>query len=93
MPLALSEASIGAENTFSDWVRLIKGKFNFSLSGTWEATVWLQRSFDNGVTPMDVESSTVNLEKYGEEPEGIYYRFGVKPGDFTSGSVVGRISQ
>jgi hypothetical protein len=93
MTLALSAAIITAENTFSDWVFPIKGKFNFSLSGSWTATVHFQRSFDKGVTPLDVEEFTSNMEKFGENPEEICYRFGVKTGNFTSGSIVGRISQ
>lgn len=93
MAIARSIKTISAEDTFSDWVLLIKGKFNFSLSGTWEATVHFQRSFDKGVIPLEVEEFTSNVEKIGENPEEIYYRFGVKSGNFTSGSIVGRISQ
>jgi len=87
------QATISEEDSFSGWVFLLRGlKFNFSLSGSWVATVHFQRSFD-GTTPLDVEEFTNNVERIGEEPEGIYYRFGVKEGNWTSGSVVGRISQ
>ena len=91
-PSIKEEKSISAENTFSDWV-FLRGDFNFSLSGTWVATVHIQRSFDAGVTPLDVDSFTTNAEEIGHEPEGAHYRFGVKTGGYTSGTVVGRLSQ
>lgn len=85
--------SATAEDTFSDEVAL-KGLFNISLSGTWAATVYLQRSFDNGSTWNDVDSFTENVENIATEPEsGVLYRIGVKAGGYTSGTVVGRISQ
>ena len=90
-PEQVETKEIGAEDTYSDWV-FLRGKFNFSLSGTWVATVYLQRSFDAGVTPLDVESFTANQESYGVEPEGAHYRFGIKAGGWTSGTVVGRLS-
>lgn len=86
--------SIAAQNTFSDAVELAAGQFNFPLSGTWVGTVHVQRSFDGGTTWMDVDSFTANTEQVGDEPEGeVQYRFGVKTGNYTSGTVVGRISQ
>lgn len=92
--MVLIEKSIGAENTFATAAELAAGKFNLSLSGTWVATVYLQRSFDGGTTWMDVDSFTSNTEQVGEEPEGeACYRFGVKTGGYTSGTVVGRLSQ
>ncbi len=93
MHLAGVEASISADNTFSSSVRL-RGKFNLSLSGTWTATVTVQRSFDDGTIWVDVEDFTENVERVGEEPEvGVLYRFGIKLGNYTSGTVVGRLSQ
>jgi hypothetical protein len=91
-------ASITAENTFStDTLAMIRAggtPFSFSLSGTWIATVWLQRSFDGGVTWLDVESYTANIEDTGFEPVGgAQYRFGVKTGGYTSGTVVGRLAE
>ena len=92
-------ANISAQNTFSDATGAfcLSGcgpYFNFSLSGTWSATVYLQRSYDGGTTWRDVQSFTANTEQTGYEPEaGVCYRFGVKTGGFTSGTVVGRISQ
>ena len=82
---------ITAENTFSPALA-VWGKFNFSLSGTWAATVYVQRSFDNEVTWVDVEAFTENTEKIGEDAApGTLYRFGVKAGGYTSGTIIGRI--
>ncbi len=93
MGVAIVTRSIAAENQFTDSVRLT-GFFNISLSGTWSATVTVQRSFDKGDTWFDVESFTVNTEQYGFEAEfGVYYRVGVKTGNFTSGTVVMRLSR
>lgn len=82
--------TIAAENTFSDPVRLI-GAFNFSLSGTFSATVTVQRSVD-GSTWRDVDTFTAPSEEVGYEPEVMYYRAGVKTGAFTSGSAVVRLA-
>lgn len=88
--------SITAENTFSDAITLIGKNFNFSLSGsTWVATVHVQRKFSyDDTTWLDVGSFTANGEYAGYEPEeDVQYRFGVKTGGYTSGTVVGRLSQ
>jgi hypothetical protein len=72
----------------------IKGEFNLSISGTWEGTVTLQRSFNNGVDWFDVDTFTVNVENWDQEIEsGVLYRAGFKTGDFTSGSADVRISK
>lgn len=86
-------ASITAQNIFSKTIAL-RGHYNLSLSGTWVATVHLQRSFDSGTTWMDVDSYTANTELVGYEPErGVIYRAGVKTGNYTSGTVAIRLSQ
>jgi hypothetical protein len=93
MSRAVTAASIVAQTTFTDAIAL-EGKFNLSISGTWVATVTVQRSFDKGVAWLDVETHTENVEKQGEEIEdGVLYRVGCKTGEFTSGTVVARISQ
>ena len=79
--------SITAENTFSDSLPLV-GHFNLSISGTFVATVTVQRSFDSGSTWLDVDTFTSSTETYGFDPHQVYYRVGVKTGDFTSGTVV-----
>ena len=86
-------ASLTAQNTFGGSVE-VRGLFNFSLSGTWVGTVHLQRSFDAGSSWLDVDSFTSNVETFGTESEdGVYYRVGVKTGNYTSGTVVERVSQ
>jgi len=86
------ERSIAAESLFTDSLEL-KGHFNISLSGTWVGTLTVQRSFDSGSTWFDVKTFTQNAQEYGYEPEGgIYYRAGVKTGEYTSGTVVVRLS-
>lgn len=85
--------SVTAENQFTDGA-ILNGYFNLSISGTWVATVTLQRSFDSGSTWFDVATRTANTEEYGLEPEDkVQYRVGVKTGGFTSGTVVLRLSQ
>lgn len=93
MPDQIVTASISMENAFSGSVHL-GGKFNFSISGTFVANVVVQRSYDAGVTWCDVADFAVPGEYIGEEPEKeIQYRFGIKTGGYTSGTVVGRLSQ
>jgi hypothetical protein len=90
----LVTASLTAQNTFTSVVP-ITGAFNFSLSGTWAGTVFIQRSFDNGTTWLDVASYTANIEDTGYEPEAgaPLYRAGIKTGGYTSGTAVLRISK
>lgn len=86
----LTTKTISAQNTFSDPVQL-QGAFNLSISGTFVATVVVQRSPD-GTNWFDVDSFTAPSEEVGFEPEYLYYRAGVKTGGYTSGSVVIRIA-
>ena len=86
--------TITASDQFTDPVKL-RGYFNVSISGTWEGTLTVQRSFDLGDTWHDVDTFTVNTEEYGLEPEHsnvVYYRIGAKSDAFTSGSCVLRLS-
>ena len=86
------EQAISGSNVFSKIVDNIRGNYNYSLAGTWVGTITLQRSFDEGNTWRDVDSHTENIETYGYEPgENVYYRFGFKTGEYTSGQVTGRI--
>jgi hypothetical protein len=88
----LVSANIAAQNTFTDAVRL-EGYFNLSLSGTWAATVTVQRSIDGATNWVDVDTFTAPTEDYGFEPEFMYYRVGVKTGGYTSGTVVVRLGR
>ena len=87
-------ASITAENTFSDALMMAAGAFNFSLSGTWTATVHVQRRYEPTGDWMDIDSFTSNGEYPGDEPESdTEYRFGIKTGNISAGTVVGRLSR
>lgn len=87
----IASKSITAQNSFTDPVQ-ISGWFNVSISGTFSATVTAQRSIDK-VNWFDVDSWTAPSEDVGMDPEVIWYRVGVKTGDFTSGTVVIRVGQ
>jgi hypothetical protein len=86
--------NISEENKFTHKQLPLQGDFNLSLSGTWIATVTVQRSFDNGATWVDVATFTQNGQYVGNEPEAdVLYRIAVKTGEYTSGTVIGRLSQ
>lgn len=84
MPTVTS--SLSAENTFTSSIDLV-GYFNLSISGTFSATVTVQRSFDN-TNWFDVDTFTAPIETYGFDPSQCYYRAGIKTGDYTSGTAV-----
>ncbi len=72
------------------------GLFNLSITGTFVATVQLQRSFDGGLTFPSVEEFTAPTEKTGEAAAGIgdvsvIYRVSVT--NFTSGTIGFRLHQ
>ena len=79
-------AAITAQNTFTDPLGVTSKPFSLSISGTFVATVTVQRSHDGGTNWHDVESYTVPIEDSGVEPVGALYRVGVKTGNFTSGT-------
>jgi len=84
---------ITAENTFSDGLYVV-GDFNLSISGTFVATITVQRSFDQGSTWRDVDTFPAPIETAGSDPEPVVvYRAGVKTGDFTSGTASIRIGR
>ena len=87
----LVEASLTAQNTFSDGLRT-ENSFNFSIKGTWVGTITVQRSLDSGSTWRDVDTFTSNIETYGFDPgPTVVYRAGFKTGEFTSGQADVRI--
>ena len=92
MALQSATAAITAQNTFTGAIQL-HGQFNFSLRGTFSATITVQRSYDNS-TWHDVEEFTAEVERVGFEPESnVWYRAGVKTGDYNSGTANVRLSQ
>lgn len=84
--MAKVTASLSAQNTFTDSIDLV-GHFNLSISGAFVATVTVQRSFDN-TNWFDVDTFTGPIETYGFDPSQVYYRAGIKTGDYTSGTAV-----
>lgn len=81
-------------------IRHIRGHFNFVLSGTFDASVSLQRTFDDPdgsptwhdvPNPKGGSSFTEADALVGHEPEGAYYRFNVTT--YTSGDIGVRLSQ
>ncbi len=101
MSIARVTADLTAGDSFSAPVRL-RGRFNFVLSGSFAASVRLQRSFADPASaaawhdiPDGFGSATFSgpVTMVGDEPEGAWYRFGIASGDYTSGTVNGRISQ
>lgn len=84
--MAKVTASLSAENTFTSSIDLV-GHFNLSISGTFVATVTVQRSFDN-TNWFDVDTFTSPIETYGFDPSQVYYRAGIKTGAYTSGTAV-----
>lgn len=86
--------SINAENTFSDPIRVagVEGQraFGITVAGTFTATVTLQYSVAEPGSWVDViQYTTAVSTNYNDDLDNqiIYYRIGVKSGDFTSGPV------
>lgn len=100
--MAVVTATASAQNTFTSWLdpslrlgpRDETCTFNVSISGSISgSTVTLQRSFDDGSTPLDVKAYTAIAEEIAVEPEaGVLYRIGIKTGDYVGGSVSLRLS-
>lgn len=111
-------ATLTAQNQFSTSVSgatptdstgtsgvLLYGNFTFKLTGTWSATVTVQRSSNNGTTWDDVTTSTTlgtataiafttnGIYNGFEASRNIIYRFGVKTSAYTSGTIVGEFEQ
>ena len=55
MAQKIQTRSVMSENQFTDAVTLV-GYFNVAISGTWDAIVTAQRSFDLGSTWFDVKT-------------------------------------
>ena len=89
----LATATISAQNTWTDPVSIV-GYFNFSViaaSGTpgtlGGTTVHVQRSTDKS-TWLDVDSFTSSSEEVGFDAELIWYRAGVKTGNYVASVIV-----
>lgn len=88
-------ATVTAQNTYTSTIKPTNhfgspkiGHLTLSISGTFAATVTLQRSFDSGSNWVDVETYTAATEKaIIDKTDDIQYRVGVKTGEFSSGTV------
>lgn len=79
--LSHTVTSTGASSSFE----VFKSPYNLSISGTFVATINLERSFDEGATWRIVKAFTAPAEKIGDEPEpGALYRFNCT--SYTSGT-------
>lgn len=89
-------AALVAENTFSNSIRVTgvgsaARRFGIVITGTFTATINVQRSFDN-LTWADVDSPYIftapaSTTYYDElENQIVYYRIGIKTGNYTSGT-------
>jgi len=66
-------------------------QFSITISGTWTATVTLQRSIDEPGAWVDVSTYTGNTTTtYNDALDNqiVYYRIGIDVGDYTSGTAV-----
>jgi hypothetical protein len=85
---------IAAQNTFSDPIRVTSigdaRQFSIIITGTWVATVTLQRSVGEVGAWEDLTTYTANEDttyKDVFDNQIIFYRLGVKTGAYTSGTV------
>ena len=94
MPTTTISGAPGTDGTFT--TALIMGRdksFNISISGTFAATVFLQRC-NRGDDPTvaanwkDVTSYTAPIEEVGYTGGRAWFRIGVKNGGYSSGSAV-----
>jgi hypothetical protein len=85
--------TIIAENTFTTPKFISERLFTISISGTFDATVSVQRVNQTAVPTAGspwktVSTYAVNIEENGIDVGSHWYRIGVAAGDFTSGSAV-----
>lgn len=85
--------AISTEDTYSDPIRVTgigSGRtFGITIIGTWTATVTLQRSVGAVGAWVDVSNYTTNVSTSltdGLDNQIVFYRIGIKPGNYTSGS-------
>lgn len=88
-------ASLTAHNTFTAAIGGIKPMGSISVSGTFVATVVLQRSYDGGSTWFNVGAAIVDVASeqiFDSVEDDVLWRLGIETGGFTSGTAVVRIS-
>jgi len=93
MPSQHVTASITAQNTFSNSIKAAGQRSGeqdiaVSISGTFTATVTVQRSLDDGSNFFDLPTTYTAAAEINIVPaRGVLYRVGVKTGDYTSGTI------
>ena len=87
------EQTLSGANQFSSYIRVTgtenSRQFTVTLTGTWTATVTLQRSVGEPGAWVDVVEYTGNAAVTyddGLDNQVIYYRIGIKTGNYTSGT-------
>ena len=91
--------TFSGDDQFGDYIRIVgidnTRQFSLSLTGTFSATVTLQRSIAEPGAWEDFKTYTTatsaNIDD-GLDNQIIYYRLGIKSGDYTSGSVTAVLS-
>lgn len=92
--------SVTAADQWTDWISPVSksksgsnpvkhGHLAYSVGGSdWSATVTLQRTFDGGTTPLDVETYTEAGQGIIDDPsDDVKYRIGVASGNYSSGTI------
>ncbi len=85
---SVSSAGAGTGSIRVTGAGVIPRRFNISITGSWSATVTLQRSPDNSAWE-DVENYTTNQSKNfndGLDNSILFYRLHIKTGNYTSGT-------
>lgn len=91
----LVSESISAETTFTDPIRVsgveASRAYTILITGTWVGTVSIQRSIGSPGAWVDINAYTTN-QNYsytdGLDNQIVYYRLGIKAGNYTSGTAV-----
>ncbi len=92
MSIADIAATLSAQNTFTDWVRIAPGqRASISIAGLSDSTVTLQRRMDRDDTPKDYASYTASEEIIYEAGADEEIRAGIKTGAYGTDTVAIRI--
>jgi hypothetical protein len=82
----LLEKTLSGAGQFTDWKYVSDDRFvDLSISGTFSATITLQRKFTKYGDVVDYTTFAAEEETYFYVPTGAYYRVGIKSGDYSSG--------
>jgi len=87
------QVSASSDDVFTKAISLFKNeRFTLSASGTFSATLTYQRRFD-GANWFDAEQYTAPTARDGIAAEPMDIRFGIKTGDYTSGTAIIRLGK